>query len=442
MQSFTSFAQPENTIRISGEGFKNFVAYELEGTFYTAPVILTKGGKWNLSWENDKLYVYPDKKSDIKVEIPFKEINGGKYIDFSYFSKPAGLNYTYDKKKRKLKLKKNKGKQERKQRTEDTSTDMPIVLWDINYSFKPEKKDFRQIKGVPIISPVMGSYEEYINEKYRFEFNYIRTVRDAGIGVMPLVSNDFDPKGTALFMRDKSKQNELIDSLSARAEVYDLYGYNLDFENMNPEDSALFTDFVKNLSQALHEKGKKSTVDITVYNPNSLYWSLCYDRKSLASYCDYEIVMGYDETGRFTDHAGSVSSYSWLNQNIKQLVTMVPPEKLILGLPFYTRVYSGVKGQIKSGTLSMKYQKDFLNRHHHPVIWNDEARQYVMQWNEKGIPHTVYLEEEKSLSAKFNLISAYKLGGAAFWRYGFEEQNIYEILEETRRGYDKKSELI
>ena len=62
-----------------------------------------------------------------------------------------------------------------------------------------------------------------------------------------------------------------------------------------------------------------------------------------------------------------------------------------------------------------------------------------MQWKQNGIPHTVYLEEEKSLSAKFSLIAKYNLGGAAFWRYGFEEGEIYEMLENNR--HEKKDEI-
>lgn len=44
-------------VKMKGSDFKNFNAYEVDGTLYTAPVVLTKGGKWKLSWEKDKLYV-------------------------------------------------------------------------------------------------------------------------------------------------------------------------------------------------------------------------------------------------------------------------------------------------------------------------------------------------------------------------------------------------
>ena len=41
--------------------------------------------------------------------------------------------------------------------------------------------------------------------------------------------------------------------------------------------------------------GKEISVDITV-NSNSPNWSLCYDRKGMAAYVDYEVIMGYDQT--------------------------------------------------------------------------------------------------------------------------------------------------
>ena len=77
-------------VKMKGGDFKNFNAYEVDGTFYTAPVVLTKGGKWKLSWEKDKLYVYltpAAMKKEEKVEIPYKELEGNRYVDFSFFSR-------------------------------------------------------------------------------------------------------------------------------------------------------------------------------------------------------------------------------------------------------------------------------------------------------------------------------------------------------------------
>ena len=100
-------------VKMKGSDFKNFNAYEVDGTLYTAPVVLTKGGKWKLSWEKDKLYVEltpAAMKKEEKVEIPYKELEGNRYVDFSFFSREAGLSYTYKPGKKELTIKKVKDK--------------------------------------------------------------------------------------------------------------------------------------------------------------------------------------------------------------------------------------------------------------------------------------------------------------------------------------------
>lgn len=330
-----ALAEGPAAVKMKGSDFKNFNAYEVDGTFYTAPLVLTKGGKWKLSWEKDRLYVYttpPAMKKEEKVEIPYREIEGNKYVDFSFFSGQAGLEYTYKPKKKELTVKKKKEKKEGKEKA--LPAERPLVLWDINYSFRNENSDFAALSGTHILSPTMGSYEDIEKGSYSWNFDYLKRARENSMEVMPLIHNDFEVKKTSLFMHDAKRQEAFISQITALSEVYGLYGYNMDFENMDPKDKDLFTDFMKNLSVPLHEGKKKLTADITVYNAGSPTWSLCYDRTKLADFCDYEIIMGYDETPRTSPYAGSVSSYGWLDKNIQKLITMVPPGKTGLGPSF------------------------------------------------------------------------------------------------------------
>ena len=422
------------TVKLKGDGLKDFSAYEMDGSFYTAPVVLTKGNRWKVTWDSDKLYVLVTPKgmtSEERVEIPYTEINGGKYVDFSYFSEPAGLTYIYKDKKRELsvqKIKFGKVRKEKKENTMDLSR-RPLVLWDVNFSYPMESGGFENLSGNHILSPSIGSYEDMEKGTCKWNFSYLKQAKDHGLSVMPLIHNDFEVKKTASFMRDQKRQDHVISTMTAVGEVYGLYGYNMDFENMDPKDRDLYTSFMGKLSRPLHENSMKLTADITVYNAGSPTWSLCYDREALSAYCDYEIIMGYDETPRTSKYAGSVSSYSWLDKNIPILTAMVPPEKLILGLPFYTRIYSGNPGYMTSKTLAMKDEDSLLRRTHAKPVWQPDARQYTLTWRERGILHRVYLEEEKSLSAKVQLLSRYNLAGLAFWRHGFETSDVYEKME-------------
>ena len=141
-------------------------------------------------------------------------------------------------------------------------------------------------------------------------------------------------------------------------------------------DKFLYTKFIKTVSEKLHMHGKEISVDITV-NSNSPNWSLCYDRKGMAAYVDYEVIMGYDQTPGGSRYSGPVSSYSWLKHHIAMLLKQVPNNKLVLGLPFYTRIWTGKEGQAASSVLMMKQIKSLLGQNNIGLFWNPEDRQYV-----------------------------------------------------------------
>ena len=154
-----------------------------------------------------------------------------------------------------------------------------------------------------------------------------------------------------------------------------------------------------------------------------------YGLKGMAAYVDYEVIMGYDQTPGGSRYSGPVSSYSWLKHHIAMLLKQVPNNKLVLGLPFYTRVWTGKEGQAASSVLMMKQIKSLLGQNNIGLFWNPEDRQYVGIWEENGQTRKVWFEERRSLQEKVSLAHDYKLAGLAFWRYGFETEEIYDQIE-------------
>lgn len=405
-------------------------AFDVDGTVYMEPSFLENGGVGKILWEKEKLYIIPDGlNSREKVEIPFRTVNGISCVDFFYFSEPAGFSYTYKKDKQKISIKKAVPEKKNRNRKENSASSMPLILWDPVHLYTAGGAGFKKTSGLRILSPEWGSYDKINTSVPLKNFSYLKTAKDNGMAVMPLVHNNFNLRTTSSFLRDERKQEEVISRMVSEAKVYGLYGYNIDFENMDPDDKDRFTHFVKKLSEALHKDRKVLSVDITVYNESSPNWSLCYDRKALAQFCDYEIVMGYDETPRISNSAGSVSSWNWLDVNLEKLLTVIPPDKLILGLPFYTRIYEGNPGHVKSRVLPMKDQDSLIARYHLKPVWYPEAKQFVAEWKQNGRPQKVWLEDGRSLAAKAGLVGRYGLGGLAFWRYGFETPSIYDDVE-------------
>ena len=403
--------------------------YEEEGTLYANPMLLEKGGSWHIVKNGDKVFaelqIGTDKRIEF-VELPSRIKEKKNYIDFSFFSHQAGLDYVYNKKKKELVITKQKKKPEPDMKE---NAQKIIYMWDPESSYRSGNSYFTKNYGKRILSPTWGSYKTLDETPIPIPLTYLKEAKKEHIKIEPLLHNDFDIAATKKLMNDKKEILHMSGRMAAIAVVYDFNGWNLDFENMDMADKEKYTDFIKEIANSLHQQKKNLSADITVYDVNSPNWSLCYDREALAEFVDYEIVMGYDQTPGGSAYPGSTSSYDWLDKHISKLLAMIPKEKLILGLPLYTRVWRGDSGNAKSSVLTLRYTKEFINRHHLKAHWDNTKKQYISNWTEKGVPHKVWFEEYRSLAEKLNLIDKYELPGTAFWRYGFGEEDLYSELE-------------
>ena len=63
--------------------------------------------------------------------------------------------------------------------------------------------------------------------------------------------------------------------------------------------------------------------------------------------------------------------------------------------------------------------------------WDDDLKQYYIEYVEDGITHKIWAEDEESIKAKLSLIEEYNLAGAAFWTKDRESESIWSIVSES-----------
>lgn len=404
--------------------------FSRDGYIYAIPKWLEKGNQWKVIEKSGKVYVKVKQKDDVMteqlVQIPTVLWKNKTYINFTFFAPQAGLSYDYNEKHKEITIKPKTDKQVKSKNRK------VIFMWDPDCLFQSDEFYFTNKMGRRILCPTWGSYQDINNSKVSVEYLY--HAKSQGMEIMPLVHNNFDIEETKKLVKNDKKVKDLSAAMAATVLVYNLDGWNIDFENMDPADKDCYTQFIRRIAEPLHRLNKTISVDITVYNPYSRTWSLCYDRKALADIVDYEIIMGYDQTYAASAYSGSVSSYTWLDSSIQKLLTMVPKEKLVLGLPLYTRVWRGEEGKAKSAVLTIKYISEFLQKHEIITMWNQKDKQYVGIFKKKNNPGKVWFEEKRSLREKMSLAKKYNLAGLAFWRYGFESDNLFQQLEYSWLG--------
>lgn len=184
---------------------------------------------------------------------------------------------------------------------------------------------------------------------------YIKWAHSNGYKVWPLVSNNSMKETTSEIMNDYKLRENLINQIVDYVKKYDLDGVNIDFEYMKEEDRDLFSRFIIELTPRIKELGKVVSVDVTAPD-GSPDWSLCFNRNVLGDVTDYVMFMAYDQHGVSSKEEGTVAGFDWVELNVNKFLKQeeVPSEKLVLGIPFYTRLWKETDGEITSSVVTMK----------------------------------------------------------------------------------------
>ncbi|SHF21665.1 Copper amine oxidase N-terminal domain-containing protein [Tissierella praeacuta DSM 18095] len=307
----------------------------------------------------------------------------------------------------------------------------PINLtWDYTYRKVKNTDGINLIPGVNIISPTWFSIngEESILDKGNTE--YVRKYNDLGYEIWPLINNNFDPDLTHELLSKSSTREKLIKDILELYKYYGFQGINIDFENVHLKTKDLLTQFVRELYPVFKEAGMSVSIDVTGIS-TAENWSLCYDRKRLSEAVDYMILMAYDQHWASSPIAGSVAEYSWVEKTILGVLEYIPNNKLILGVPLYTRLWVEKDGKVSSQALSMEMANKFISENNMDLIWDDNSLQYYGQIEKDEKIYKIWLENKKSLEIKASLVHKYELAGIASWRKGFETADVWDSLHKV-----------
>ncbi len=309
------------------------------------------------------------------------------------------------------------------------------MTWEYVGNKNPDVSKLKSISGLDIVSPTWFYItDEQGTVENKADNAYVRWAHSNGYKVWALVGNGSDPDITSGFLNNTDTREKIIQQLLIYAKIYNLDGINIDFENIYLKDRDMLTQFMRELTPLLKEQGLIVSIDVT-FRSSSENWSMCYDRKALAGIVDYMAVMAYDQHWAASPVAGSVAEYGWVESNLLRILEEVPKEKVLLGLPFYTRVWKEevVDGKVKvsSSAVSMGAVENILAEKKPQVIWDEKSGQNYVEYKNGKVTNKIWIEDSRSIDLKTSLVHKYELAGAASWRKGFESEDIWVVLEDN-----------
>lgn len=282
-------------------------------------------------------------------------------------------------------------------------------------------------KGVNVIAPTWfmltdnsGNYESLADK------NYVDQAHAMGMQVWAVLDNfnKGDNVQSEVLFASTAARKKLIASLMKDAQTYGFDGINLDVEGIKASAGPHYVQFIRELSVDCRKAGLVLSIDS--YVPAS--YSAFYNWAEQGRVADYVVMMGYDE--HFAGgEAGSVASIGYERQGITDLLRQVPKEKLISAIPFYTRIWKEDASGTSSQSVGISSAKEWVETNQVELYWQEDLGQYYGELEKDGVNYEIWMEEERSLELKMQLIRDNGLAGVACWRLGLEPADVWDVVK-------------
>jgi len=284
-----------------------------------------------------------------------------------------------------------------------------------------------ETKQLNVISPTFFSVSDNSGSiKSIATEEYVSKAKSLGLEVWALV-NDFD-ENVSLYeiLSHTSSRETLINNLIESALTYKLNGLNIDFEYITADSGPHYIQFLRELSVKCRNNGIVLSVDNYVPAPYRKY----YDFEEQGIIVDYLVIMAYDEHYAGSELAGPVASIGFVRDAINNSLEMVPKDKIIVGIPFYTRVWKETaEGELTSEAMAMTPAWKLVTDNNLTAEWDDLLGCYYVEYSKDNATYKIWLEDEKSIEEKMKLIYSADVAGVAAWKLGLERSSVWNVIE-------------
>ena len=305
-----------------------------------------------------------------------------------------------------------------------------VMIWDLIISEEDNHKAESKIvhSGLDVISPTwfcISSDDGDVSSLASRE--YVQWAHDNGILVWALFENKSNNILTYNALSDWEKRQRIIEQLISFAHEYGFDGINVNFEAMNRYTGILYELFIVELYKQLKPLGITLSIDTSLRTGET---NRIYDTGLIARNSDYVVVMAYDQHDRCSPEIGPTAAIAWVRQGVEEILEIISPEKLILGIPFYSIVWIEDRrsGGKSSETMGMSRAHEMFERN--PKIWALDriTEQIFAETNIDQTNYRTWLEDEHSISLKLDLVNDFNLAGLSAWRRGLELPEIWELI--------------
>lgn len=253
-------------------------------------------------------------------------------------------------------------------------------------------------------------------------------------GIKPLAlinnadANGFNKSIASSIVNNPAYKQSFINNMVNILKSNNYSGVNIDFENISYADRAAYTSFINDVKNALSPLGQLITISVPAktVDSTSYSWTYAYDYQALGSLADKVILMTYDEHGPWCE-PGPVASIGWVTNVVNYAKTVIPANKIMLGLAAYGYDWSAAGNK----SLSLNKIDSLISTYGDSVQFDNTSQSpYYIYTDASGVVHTIWFENAQSIGYKLDLVNHNNLQGIAIWRLGLENSAFWGAIND------------
>ena len=237
----------------------------------------------------------------------------------------------------------------------------------------------------------------------------------------------------------------LVSDLRPLIDKYKFLDINLDIEYTQSASSGARDNFTKFVKEVKNELKNNETLTVEI-SPTDVIRNSLIDPKAMGEIADNIVLMAYDyhSTSSFVtgpvaplSGAGVMSEYD-VTTAVEKALDLIPPQKLVLGIPLYGYEWESLTQVPRSAIIpntgvaaSNRRAEELLSSCSScsAMLDKDADEKYISYFDQNlGDYHTIFYPDKNSTAAKINFTNKFQLGGLALWALGYEGNSILDPL--------------
>jgi spore germination protein YaaH len=280
----------------------------------------------------------------------------------------------------------------------------------------------------------------------------LNIARQHHLPVEPIISMTAGRNGFHELLHDETAKRHMIEAMLQQASEYRYAGFQFDFESISWTDRDAYTLLVKQTAEALHRQGLKLSIAVVPNAPGHAgegrfskwmwqYWRGAYDLAALGKYADLICLMTYDQHTRWTA-PGPVDGMPWMMKHLQYALTLVPKEKLSLGIALYGYHWYTGDPVRDDGTEASNIKADYIDadesiplaqEQQANVQWDPVEHESWYYFYRDDMREWVFMPDARAFHDRYALVTQYGLEGFCSWVLGAEDPKVWNELPVVQR---------